>query len=162
MSMSAIYMAVVVSCVVVMLLIVQVFLAPRLLRAWLGVKRDAGEPKTWQDRVELRYQDLDTGLWMFARFKLRLDAMFRDLPQFLEDIPPIRTALDLGCGRGVAGCSLLEWFPELTLYGIEPNPKWVRAAAAAFGERGRVFQAGRRTSRCRRFPTASMRCSPWI
>lgn len=142
MSMSAINITVVVCCVVLTLLIVKAFLAPRLLRAWLGVKRDAGTPKPWQDRVELRYQDLDTGLWMFARFKLRLDAMFRELPEFVKDMPTIRTALDLGCGRGVAGCSLLEWFPELILYGIEPNPKWVRAAAAAFGERGRVFQAG--------------------
>ncbi|HEX4054723.1 MAG TPA: class I SAM-dependent methyltransferase [Tepidisphaeraceae bacterium] len=140
--MPAIHITVVLTCAVLVLLIVKAFLAPRLLRAWLGVKRNDGGPTVWQDRVELRYQDLDTGLWMFARYKLRLDAMFRELPGFVKDIPTIRTALDLGCGRGVAGCSLLEWYPELTLYGIEPNPKWVRAAAAAFGERGRVFQAG--------------------
>jgi uncharacterized protein len=127
-----------VACSVGVALIFPIFIAPRFLRRWLGVR--PGAAKTWRDRVELRFQNLDTGLWMFARFKLRLDTMFRELPEFLKDSPNLRTALDLGCGRGVAGCALLEWFPDLTLYGIDPHRKSVRAAAAVFGPRGRVFQ----------------------
>jgi len=114
-------------------------LVPRLLRLCLGVK--VATPTAWRDRVELRYQNQGTFVWMFARSKLRLDPMFSELPELLREMPNARIAMDLGCGHGVAGCSLLEWFPGLKLYGIEPSFDRVRAAARAFGERGRVFKA---------------------
>ena len=118
------------------------YVLPLLLRLVLGVKRKEGEPECWQDRVELRYQKLHTFIWMFAWFKLRLDPMFREIPEFLEMLPRIRTALDLGCGYGFAGTSMLTWNPELRLYGMDPNPERVIAASKAFGERGQAFAGG--------------------
>ncbi len=138
MSFSAIH--IVVACLLAEgLVIATLILVPRLLRYCLGVKSAA--PAGWRDRVELRYQNQETSVWMFARSKLRLDPMFRELPEFLRGMPGPRVAMDLGCGHGVAGCSLLEWFPGLKVYGIDPSGSRVRAAARAFGERGRVFQA---------------------
>jgi uncharacterized protein len=113
---------------------------PMLLRSLLGVKVAA--PARWQDRVELRYQNQGTYVWMFARFKLRLDPMFRELPEFLKGMPQPRVVMDLGCGHGVAACSLLEWFPGLKIYAIDPDFDRVRAAASAIGDRGRLFKAG--------------------
>jgi hypothetical protein len=131
---------IVVGCLVAVGLVFSTLvLAARLLRFCIGVK--PGTAGGWRDRVELRYQNQSTYVWMFAWFKLRLDPMFRELPEFLRDMPSARVAMDLGCGHGVAGCSLLEWFPELILYGIEPSFDRVRAAARAFGERGRMFKA---------------------
>jgi SAM-dependent methyltransferase len=131
-----------ITCVVIGLaLITKRFVLPRLLRTWFGVKQSAGEPRHWRDSVQLRYQNLHTSVWMFAWFKLRLDPMFRELPQFLAAMPKIRTAFDLGCGYGIAGSSILQWNPELKLYGVDPSPKRVRAASRAFGQRGEVFRA---------------------
>ncbi|MGD0388008.1 MAG: class I SAM-dependent methyltransferase [Tepidisphaeraceae bacterium] len=112
---------------------------PVILRAVLGVKR--GGADSWRERVELRYQNLGISVWMFAWFKLRLDAMFRELPQFVKVMPNLRTAMDLGCGHGFAGCALLEWCGELKLYGVDPSARRVRTAARAMGERGVLVQA---------------------
>jgi SAM-dependent methyltransferase len=127
--------------VIAVVLVAKWFVLPRLLRAWLGVKPSA-EPKSWRERVELRYQNLHTSVWMFAWIKLRLDPMFRELPELMKEMSNLRTVLDLGCGFGVAGSSLLEWFPELKVYGIDPNPHGVRMASLAFGQRGEVFKGG--------------------
>jgi SAM-dependent methyltransferase len=77
---------------------------------------------------------------MFAHIKLRLDAMFRELPEIVKVMPNLRTAIDLGCGHGFAACALLEWFGELKLYGVEPSAGRVGTAARAIGERGVVVQ----------------------
>lgn len=130
------------TCLVIGVVLATLCIVPRLMRRVLGVKQGMSEPQYWRDRVELRYQNQYTSIWMFAWFKLRLDPMFRELPEILDDFPKIRTALDLGCGYGVAGSSFLEWNSELKLYGMDPNPKRVRAASRAFGGRGEVFHAG--------------------
>jgi SAM-dependent methyltransferase len=127
--------------VIAVLGVIKWFVLPRLLRAWLGVKPSA-EPKNWQEGVELRYQNLHTSVWMFAWIKLRLDPMFRELPELMKEMTSLRTVLDLGCGYGVAGSALLEWHPELKVYGVDPNPRRVRMASLAFGERGQAFQGG--------------------
>ncbi|MGD0767638.1 MAG: class I SAM-dependent methyltransferase [Tepidisphaeraceae bacterium] len=111
---------------------------PVVLRAVLGVKR--GTTNTWRERVELRYQNIGTWVWMFAHVKLRVDAMFRELPEFVKVMPNPRTAMDLGCGHGFAACALLEWFGDLKLYGVEPSAGRVGTAARAMGERGVVVQ----------------------
>jgi SAM-dependent methyltransferase len=131
----------VVGVIIAVALIAKWFVLPRLLRAWLGVKPSA-EPKSRQEKVELRYQNLHTSVWMFAWFKLRLDPMFSELPDLMKEMSQLRTVLDLGCGYGVAGSALLEWHPQLKLYGIDPNPHRVRMASLAFGDRGEAFQGG--------------------
>jgi SAM-dependent methyltransferase len=107
-----------------------------VLLTLLGVKRSDGPPGSWRDRVLLRYEKMGTLVWMFTWFKIRLDPMFGELPQLLEDIPPLRKILDVGCGHGIAGCAMLEWFANATIFGIDPSPNRVRAAASAFGDRG--------------------------
>jgi SAM-dependent methyltransferase len=128
-------------CVAVaVVVVVELFVLPRLFRALLGVKPGRDEPKNWRDRVELRYQIMHTSVWMFAHFKLRLDPMFHELPELMKCMSRLRTVLDLGCGYGFAGSSLLEWHSDLKLYGIDPNPYRVRMASIAFRDRGEVFQ----------------------
>jgi SAM-dependent methyltransferase len=123
-------------------LVARYFVIRPLLRALLGVKGPGDAPADWRDRVEMRFQALHISVWMFAWFKLRADPMFREIPEFLKTAPKLSTALDLGCGYGVAGASALEWVPGLKLYGIDPNPKRVRAASLIFGDRGSAFQGG--------------------
>lgn len=96
-----------------------------LIRRSLGVR---GQAKDWRERVLLRYQTrLGPLPWvaippfMFARFKLRLDPMFEELPKLIGRDRPPGVALDVGCGFGVAGCALEEWFPGTRIAGIEPG-----------------------------------------
>lgn len=119
---------------IVCILVALVALMPIFLRLSLGVRPETA--KTWRERVELRYQGLGTWTWMFARFKLRLDPMFRELPELMGKNPQFKEVIDLGCGHGIAGCALLEWFPEIRINGIEPSAGRVRIAAGAFGMRG--------------------------
>jgi SAM-dependent methyltransferase len=121
-------------------------LVPAIIRAAIGTKR--GAAKGWREKVLARYQNLrdEAGLpivpgtfaWVFAWFKLRLDPMFGELPEFLDGMPEVRTVLDIGCGYGVAGCALLEWRGEAKIVGIDPEPIRVRATGAVFGSRGRA------------------------
>jgi SAM-dependent methyltransferase len=67
--------------------------------------------------------------------------MFTEMPVFL-DRHPIRNFLDVGCGFGVAGCFLLESYPQSKAYAVEPSGFRTKAAAAAMGDRGHVFQGG--------------------
>jgi SAM-dependent methyltransferase len=75
---------------------------------------------------------------VFAWFKLRLDPMFGELPEFLDGMPEVRTVLDIGCGYGVTGCALLELRGEAKIFGIDPEARRVRAARAVFGNRGQA------------------------
>ena len=111
----------------------------RLLTIAPGAARD------WRDRVMRRYQKLPeltrlaTFAWVFAWFKLRLDPMFHELQDIAKQSREIRVALDLGCGYGVAGCAMLEWYDGLTIYGVDPSPTRVRVASTVFAERGKAF-----------------------
>lgn len=135
--------------VLAILLVTVFFIVPALARVAVADARP--DPDDWRQRVLLRYQGLSstqgfnaisaTFPLIFARFKLRLDPMFRELPEFLKSVPKIRSVLDIGCGFGIAGCALLEWRPELTVFGIDPNAARIRAARAAFADRGRAFVA---------------------
>jgi 2-polyprenyl-3-methyl-5-hydroxy-6-metoxy-1,4-benzoquinol methylase len=106
-----------------------------------------GQARDWRDRVMLRYQKLPqvsqlaTFAWVFAWFKLRLDPMFRELPEILASAPEFRTALDLGCGFGIPACALLELREGLAICGIDPRPTRVRVASAVFADRGQAIQA---------------------
>ena len=88
-----------------------------------------------------RYRDMEPYPRFFARFKLRLDPMFRELDHIL---PPegtsINTILDVGTGYGVPACWLLQRYPGASIYGIEPEPERVRVANLALGNNGTVVQ----------------------
>jgi SAM-dependent methyltransferase len=120
---------------------------PALMRAAIAV--DPALAKDWRDRVLVRYQALArkagpfttwaTFAWVFAYCKLLLDPMFDELPEFLESCGNFTNALDVGCGYGVSGAALLDWFPQAFLYGIDPDPARLRVARQIFATRGTVM-----------------------
>lgn len=92
--------------------------------------------KTPRDGVLWRFRNLEAYPRVFARFKMLLDPMFKELPSLVAPCQSVRTIFDIGCGFGVPACWLLERFPEATVYGIDPAPGRVRVASIAVGRRG--------------------------
>lgn len=89
-------------------------------------------------RILHRYRGMAPYARMFARFKLRLDPMFAELPELTDFKAPPRTFLDIGTGFGVPACWLLTAFPQARLYGIDPDADRVRVAARAINDSGEV------------------------
>jgi len=89
-----------------------------------------------EDRVMRRYRNLEAYPRLFARFKMLFDPMFSELPRLLENRHENSTIVDIGCGYGVPACWLLEFFPEATVYGIDPDHQRTRIASMAIGKRG--------------------------
>jgi SAM-dependent methyltransferase len=112
-------------------------LLPPLLEAYF---RQGDTPKkqngTLEQRLLHRYRLLEAYPRMFARFKLRFDPLFRELPRLLAGRKEITTILDIGCGYGVPACWCLEYLPGATVIGLDPDPERIRVAARAAGERG--------------------------
>ncbi|MBW2351831.1 MAG: MMPL family transporter [Deltaproteobacteria bacterium] len=114
---------------------------PPLLRYLLKVREEGTtRPEKIRDRVLRRYRNLEPYPRVFARFKLMIDPMFKELPRFLESRPAMETIIDVGTGYGVPACWLLERFPGATVYGVEPDRERVRVASRAVGERGVVIE----------------------
>lgn len=125
--------------VMVGLIVFFLFVLPAVLRRLIPRTSSNDKTMSWRDRVEWRYRPLSFYYWMFARFKLRMDPMFDELPQFIEHCPDVQTAMDVGCGYGVPGCMMLEFHPEIHVYGIEPNARRAQIASRVYGERGQVW-----------------------
>ncbi len=87
-----------------------------------------------------RYRNLEAYPRCFARFKMIVDPMFKEFPQFFDDGLNPKTVLDIGTGYGVPACWLLERFPETKVFGIDPGGERVRVASMAVGKRGRIEQ----------------------
>lgn len=87
-------------------------------------------------RIRGRFRTLEPYPRMFARFKIKYDPMFSDLPRMLEGSENISTVIDIGCGYGVPACWCLEQYPDAEVYGLDPDPERVRVAALAIGDRG--------------------------
>lgn len=113
---------------------------PPLLRRISGWRKISQDPACWRDRVVGRYQKVSTFAWMFSYWKLRLDPLCGELHNFLKTRETVQFALDIGCGYGIPGCSLLEWFPEAKIFGIDPLASRIKVAARAFGARGDAAQ----------------------
>jgi SAM-dependent methyltransferase len=114
----------------------------RLLLRWLlPVVLRVKTPRNIRERILFRYQGNNFHAWFFALCKTRMDWMFIELPEILKPINGVRNFLDLGCGFGMTSCFLLEYFERSTAYAIEPRIRRMRAAAAAMGDRGHVYQA---------------------
>lgn len=90
--------------------------------------------------VLARYRNMEPYPRYFAKFKLRTDAMFRELPDILPPEFDPHTIVDIGTGYGVPSCWLLEHYPNARVFGIEPEPDCVRVANFALGSRGQVEQ----------------------
>jgi len=100
-----------------------------------------GPPKSARslsERILRRYRHREAYPRFFARFKLKLDVMFAELPRLFDDRPPPKVVIDIGCGYGVPACWILERFPGARVYGIDPDRERVRVAALAWGDRGRA------------------------
>ncbi|WP_373499587.1 methyltransferase domain-containing protein [Desulfococcus sp.] len=113
------------------------FILPPLLERIFstGVRSEtAGKPLT--ERILARYRNREAYPRFFARFKLKLDAMFAELPRLIETPRAPLTVIDIGCGYGVPAAWILESFPGARVYGIDPDPERVRVAALAWGDRG--------------------------
>ena len=112
-------------------------LLPPLLRGYFSTTvRKSTKPQHIDQRVRNRYRLLEAYPRMFARFKLKSDPMFADLPEILEErSDTIRTILDIGCGYGVPGCWCLEYCKNAKLVGLDPDAERIRVAALAMGDR---------------------------
>ncbi len=115
-------------------------LLPPLLNWYFSADRPhKGQKSDIFARVRRRYRTLEAYPRMFARFKLRFDPMFTELPKILESAQngrQVRTIVDIGCGYGVPACWCLEYFPQATVHGLDPDPERIRVAALATGSRG--------------------------
>lgn len=101
-------------------------------------EKNRGDKKNLNHRIHSRFRSLEAYPRMFARFKLRFDPMFNDLPRMLAQKEDIKTIIDIGCGYGVPACWFLERFEQATVFGIDPDPERVRVAAIATGTRGTI------------------------
>ncbi len=117
-------------------------LLPPLLDAYVAGNNQehlSGE-RSLTHRIQDRFRTLETYPRMFARFKLRLDPMFNDLPQMLAGADNVQRIIDIGCGFGVPACWCLERFPGAKVYGLDPDPERVRVAAIAADNRGIITE----------------------
>jgi len=115
-------------------------LLPPLLRAFFAGKNcPVASAAPLEARILHRYRLLEAYPRMFARFKLKLDPLFRELPQWLDGVGEIGTILDIGCGYGVPACWYLECYPAVRIVGVDPDPNRIRVAARATGNRGTML-----------------------
>jgi len=116
-------------------------LPPLLERYFSGKNREESSvTKDISQRIRSRFRTFEAYPRLFARFKLRLDPLFDDLPRMLAAKKDIKTIMDIGCGFGVPACWCLETFKDARITAIEPDPERVRIARLAFGDRGTVIQ----------------------
>ncbi|WP_319587633.1 methyltransferase domain-containing protein [uncultured Desulfobulbus sp.] len=115
-------------------------LLPPLLRANFRQDSNTAVPTgTITQRILHRYRLLEAYPRMFARFKLKFDPLFSELPHWLAECTAIKTILDIGCGYGVPACWCLEHLPGTTVIGVDPDPDRVRVASRAAGDRGQMI-----------------------
>ena len=113
---------------------------PLLKRLFEEPKSATARSGSASARVMTRYRWIKAYARMFARFKLRLDPMFAELPGLVHFAAPPKTFLDIGTGFGVPACWLAETYPTARIYGIEPTADRVRVASMALGPSGQVVQ----------------------
>ena len=100
-----------------------------------------GSKSEWRHRSGARFAKQSTTSWFFAFFKLRMDAMFEELPAMLAAYRPPSSILDIGSGFGITASAMAEWYPGVKIYGIDPSPGRARAASGALADRG-CFEVG--------------------
>ncbi|GBE53681.1 trans-aconitate 2-methyltransferase [bacterium BMS3Bbin14] len=101
-------------------------------------RKNKANKKDINQRIRNRYRLLESYPRLFARFKLRFDPMFKDLPRMLTPKKDIKTIIDIGCGYGVPACWCLERFADAKVFGIDPDPERVRVASLVTGDRGTI------------------------
>jgi predicted exporter/SAM-dependent methyltransferase len=113
-------------------------LLPPLLRRVFSLRPapppDRARPDRW---VMRRFRRLGAYPRCFAWFKMRLDPMFRRLPDL---VPEHGTVLDIGCGLGVAAAWLLGRSADLRIVAVEPDEDRADVARFVLGSRGEVHE----------------------
>jgi trans-aconitate methyltransferase len=87
------------------------------------------------ERTVLRYRHLEAHPRLFARFKIMMDPMFKELNRYVQNPQRI---IDIGCGYGIPATWLLEIYPDAKVYGLEPDEVRVLIASHAIANRGRI------------------------
>ncbi len=113
-------------------------LPPLLDRYFREGRRNNAHKEDITQRIRNRYRLLEAYPRLFARFKLRFDPMFKDLPRMLAPRKNIKTIIDIGCGYGVPACWCLERFAQAEIFAIDPDPERVRVASLVTGDRGAI------------------------
>lgn len=116
------------------------FILPFLLKKIFGpFQHPAGElaigSREHTRRTLLRYRHLPGYPRVFARCKIMMDPMFRELDQYVKNP---RRIIDIGCGFGIPATWLLEIYPQAQVFGLEPDEERVLIANRAIGRRGHV------------------------
>ncbi|MCG8550897.1 MAG: MMPL family transporter, partial [Desulfobacterales bacterium] len=101
-----------------------------------------GPDRSAASRILNRYRTAEAYPRMFARFKLKFDPMFKELPGLLPNRGNVSRIMDIGSGLGVPACFLLEQFPHARIAGIEPDPESRRISNMAISGRGRIDSGG--------------------
>ncbi len=112
------------------------YFMPQTAEPPVGRNQETAIPVT--SRILARYRTAEAYPRMFVRFKLKLDPMFRELPDLLADRGKVSRIMDIGTGLGVPACFLLERFPHARIFGLEPDPESQRISAMAISGRGRI------------------------
>jgi 2-polyprenyl-3-methyl-5-hydroxy-6-metoxy-1,4-benzoquinol methylase len=111
---------------------------PWLVRGGIMIHHAVHQAVSWRQRVQAHYRNQSATPWIFTWCKTRMDPMFNELPVFFATYQPCPPAavLDVGCGYGITGCAMLEWFESARIHGLDPSKTRIKAAARAFGTRG--------------------------
>ena len=111
---------------------------PPLLKA-LNLRR-MKKPRSGslQRRVNQRFRMLEAYPRLFARFKMRFDPMFAELPDLLTPSKSVRTIMDIGCGYGIQTAWMLERFPTAGIVAMDPDADRIRVAEKVAGKKGSI------------------------
>ena len=111
---------------------------PPLLRALKRRRMEKPVSGSIRKRVAQRYCMLEAYPRLFARFKMRFDPMFAELPELLDASDGARTIMDIGCGYGIQTAWMLERFSAATVVAIDPDADRIRVAARVAGTRASI------------------------
>ena len=84
-------------------------------------------------RTILRYRHLPGYPRVFARMKMMIDPMFKELDKYVKNP---RRIIDIGCGYGIPATWLLEIYPQAKVFGLEPDEERVLIANRVIGSAG--------------------------
>ncbi len=103
----------------------------------------------WKKRVKnpaekalICYKNIEAYPRIFAFFKLKYDAMFKEVPYFISSLKNVKYIIDIGCGYGVPAAWISSIFPKAVICGIDPDPERIRVASVALGKKG-VMKTGK-------------------
>jgi predicted exporter/SAM-dependent methyltransferase len=86
-------------------------------------------------RIRRLYRHLYAYPRLFARFKIMLDPMFRELDRHLSRP---KVVIDIGCGFGVPAAWIRALYPDVTLFGNEPDGERARVASMVVNANSRI------------------------